>query len=198
MRVKSQWFKSDRPKTPEEVASAAAFITWRIAHNALKETRKASFEVEIGDQYFDFLSEFLIFLIQANDRILHRQFHWDIRVRFITAMANHLATTFAENKVELMQNHFADTKDGFIQRLNQRAEGYAEHDYGQDQSNFGFLRYLGYCIGSHMNSHDQPWILDQIMSVEAPEALATLERAVKNLLDKACMEDNDSPTPCPE
>ena len=69
MRIKSQWFKSDREKTPQEIAGAMAFTIWRIADNALKNTRRANFEIAIGPQYFSFITEFLVFLIQVADRI---------------------------------------------------------------------------------------------------------------------------------
>ena len=65
MRIKSQWFKSDREKTPQEIGGAMAFTIWRIADNALKNTRRANFEIAIGPQYFSFLTEFLVFLIQV-------------------------------------------------------------------------------------------------------------------------------------
>ncbi len=72
MRVKSQWFRGDRSKSPQEIAGAAAFIVWRIGQNALNTMRRASFEIAVGAQYFAFLSEFLIFLVQLADRIAYR------------------------------------------------------------------------------------------------------------------------------
>ena len=56
MRIKSHWFKSEQEKTPQEIAGALAFTIWRIADNALKNTRKANFEIAIGPQYFSFLT----------------------------------------------------------------------------------------------------------------------------------------------
>ncbi len=79
MRVKSQWFKSGKEKSPEEIAGAVAFISWRLAQNALKNTRRAHFDVAVGPQYFDFLREFLVFLIQVADRIAFRQCTWNVR-----------------------------------------------------------------------------------------------------------------------
>ena len=35
MRIKSHWFATERPKSPEEIAGAAAFIAWRIGQDAL-------------------------------------------------------------------------------------------------------------------------------------------------------------------
>lgn len=198
MRVKSHWFKTQSPKSPEEVAGAAAFIAWRIAVNALKQARQATFDIDIGTQYFNYLAEFLIFLLQASDRLLDTRYSWNIRGRFINAMANKMAEDWAENQVELMNGHFADLKAGFIQRLNERGDGYAEHPFAENEENFGFLRYFGHCLTQHMNANDQPWILDRTMTVEAPEALTTLTRALRNLLDKAALDLAASPITCPE
>ena len=62
MRIKSHWFRSDRPRTPEEIAGAAAFIAWRVAQNALKTMRAAHYELPPGRRYFAFVAEFLVFL----------------------------------------------------------------------------------------------------------------------------------------
>ncbi len=69
IRLKSQWFKTDKPKTPEQVAGVVAFIVWRVAHNALTQMRGARFDIDIGAVYFAFLSEWLVFLVQVADRM---------------------------------------------------------------------------------------------------------------------------------
>ena len=101
MRIKSRWFKEGRNHTPEELAGSAAFVIWRIADNALKNTRKANFEIATGPQYFAFLAEFLIFLIQAADRIAYRRMPQDVRVSFTGTLANRVAETYAENHSRL-------------------------------------------------------------------------------------------------
>src|SRR4030067_731362 len=107
MRIKSHWFQSEREKTPQEIAGAMAFTIWRIAHKALKNTRKANFEIAIGPQYFSFLSEFLVFLIQVADRIAYRQHPAEARFAFTSALANRVAETLAENKSRLMGDSIA-------------------------------------------------------------------------------------------
>ncbi|NDU92170.1 MAG: hypothetical protein G3I10_06095 [Ferrovum sp.] len=183
MRVKSQWFKSGRTKTPEELAGAVAFIAWRIAQNALKNTRRANFDVAVGSQYFDFLWEFLIFLIQVADRIAYRQLNWSIRVAFTSALSHRIADTLSENQNDLLGGDPADIKARFIMRLNQCADDYAGFEYDADSMNFAFVRYLGHAMQQVMSGDDQQWIIDQMMSIEAPEAIATLEKAMRGLLD---------------
>src|SRR4030067_1924400 len=102
MRIKSHWFKSEREKTPQEIAGALAFTIWRIADNALKNPRKANFEIAIGPQYFSFLTEFLIFLVQVADRIAFRRLSPEARFDFTSTLANRVAENYAENHRRLM------------------------------------------------------------------------------------------------
>lgn len=181
MRIKSQWFKSDREKTPREIAGALAFTIWRIADNALKNTRKANFEIAIGPQYFLFLTEFLVFLIQVADRIAFRQLTAEARFEFTSTLANRVAETLAENQSRLIDNSIAKHKQHFIVKLNQRAGEYADFNYGIDGPEFAFTRYLAFCMREVMNEKDVEWVIDQMMSIEAPEAVDMVENTMKNL-----------------
>jgi hypothetical protein len=183
MRIKSNWFQSGREHTPEELAGAVAFNVSRIAENALKNTRKAKFEVAIGPQYFAFLSEFLIFAILVADRLAYRQFSADARVAFTGALANHVADTYAENKSRLMGGELKQCKNQFIDELNARAGEYAEFGYTESGPEFAFTRYLAFCMGQIMDEKDSDWIIDQIMSIEAPNAVDMLEANFRKLLD---------------
>ncbi len=183
MRIKSNWYKSGREHTPEELAGAVAFNITRIAENALKNTRKAKFEVAIGPQYFSFLAEFLVFLILVADRLAYRQFASDARVTFTSTLANHVAATYAENMSRLMGGELSVCKQQFIDTLNLRAGEYAEFNYTESGPEYAFLRYLAFCMGQIMDEKDSAWIIDQIISIEAPNAIDMLEGNFKNLLD---------------
>ncbi len=183
MRIKSQWFKSDREKTSKEIAGALAFTIWRIADNALKNTRKANFEIAIGSQYFLFLTEFLVFLIQVSDRIAYHQLTAEIRFEFTSVLANRVAETLAENQSRLMGNSIAEHKQNFIGKLNQRAGEYADFNYGIDGPEFAFTRYLAFCIREVMDEKDVEWVIDQMMSIEAPEAVDMVENTMRNLFE---------------
>ena len=183
MRVKSKWFKSGREKTPQEIAGAVAFIIWRIAQNALKNTRKADFDVAVGVQYFAFLSEFLIFLVQVADRIAYGRLSAEIRVVFTTALAKRVAEILAENRNELLGDEVSGHKGNFIERFNLRAGEYAEFEYGSDGPSFSFLRYLAYCMLDIVDERDKSWVIDQMMAIEAPEAVTMVEKAMQGLLE---------------
>jgi len=184
MRIKSHWFKSDREKTTQEIAGALAFTIWRIADNALKNTRRAHFEIAIGAQYFAFLTEFLVFLIQVADRIAHRQLSADDRFAFTSTLANRVAETLAENQSRLIGDSIAEHKQHFIDKLNQRAGEYADFNYGIDGPEFAFTRYLAFCMREVMDEKDVEWVIDQMMSIEAPEAVDMVEKTMKNLFAK--------------
>ncbi len=77
----------------------------------------------------------------------------------------------------------AGCKRRFIEQLNRRAGEYAEFNYEDNAANFSFMRYLGYCMDEVMDKKDSGWIIDQMMSIEAPEAVEMVEKTFRNLLE---------------
>lgn len=183
IRIKSNWFNAGREHTPEELAGAVAFVAWRIADNALKNTRRADYEIAIGPQYFAFMAEYLIFCIQVADRIAYRRLSGEARATFTGTLANRIGDTYAENESRLLGGEQRDCKLRFIARLNEQADGYADFDYGEDGPSYNFLRYLGYCMDGIASDKDSGWIIDQMITVEAPEAVETIEKTLRNLLE---------------
>lgn len=194
MRIKSHWAKTDREKSPQEIGGALAFIIWKIGDNALKNTRKADFDIAIGTQYFAFLSEFLIFLTLAADRLVYLKQPAEARAAVTSALANRLGEHVSENQSRLMGDDFSDYqpnlaaiaahKQRFLDQLNLRAGEYAEFRYDENGPEFAFTRYLAYCIRPVMDEKDVEWVIDQMMSIIAPEALEMVEKTVKDLLSR--------------
>jgi hypothetical protein len=183
IRIKSQWFKEGREKTPQELAGAVAFNAWRIAEHALKNMRRADFDVAVGVQYFAFLAEFLIFLVQVADRIAYVRFTPEIRQAFTTELANRVAETLAGNQGNLLGGAVSEYKGVFIERLNRRAGEYAECEYGIDGPSFSFMRYLAHCMLDVVDERDKNWVIDQMMAIEAPQAVEMVEKAMRGLLE---------------
>lgn len=181
MRVKSHWFKAGRNRTPSEIAGVLAYIVWQIGDKALKNTRKAEFEIAVGAQYFSFLSEFLVFLIQVADRIAYRELSAEDRLTFTSTLANRIAETLAENQSRLVGDSPAEHKQHFIDKLNLRAGEYADFDYGGEGPSFAFTRYLAFCMGDIMDEKDRGWITDHLMATEAPQAVDTIGKAMRDL-----------------
>ncbi len=183
MRVKSHWFRAGREKSPKELAGAAAFNIWRIGQNVLNNMRSAGFEITVGDQYFNFLSECLIFLVQVADRIAYRHLDDEARAAFTIELANRVGDNLAENRVNLMGGELREYKAAFIAQLNLRADEYAHYDYQKGAENFSFVRGLGLFLQDVVDERDRQWVTDQVMAVEAPEAVATLEKAMSGFLE---------------
>lgn len=184
MRIKSQWFKEGRKHTPQELAGAVSFVAWKIADDALKKTRKADYNIAVGPQYFAFFNEFLIFMVMVADRIAYRRLAAEERAEFTGMLANRVAETQAENQSRLLGGAPGNHKQAFIDQLNQRASGYAEFDYGEDGPSFRFTRYLAFCLSEIMDDKDSGWIIDQIMAIQAPEAVEMIEKTLRNLLEE--------------
>ena len=192
MRVKSQWFKTDAPKSAEQQASAMAFIVWRAAQNMLKRMRGAQFDVDAGTPYFAFMREVLVFLIAVVDRIAYVRMDGPARGAFTTALVRHCAGTLADNENDLLgpRADGLSSQDSFIDLVNEVLDHYAE--FGADAMvvepdasftpSFAFMRYLGSRLAPTLPAKDQHWVLDQVMASEAPEAVEVVQSAMRNLL----------------
>lgn len=196
IRVKSSWHRGARKKTPQEIAGAFAFIVWRISDNTLKNVRRADFDIEIGPQYFAFLREFLIFLVMVADRIVYEKLNEQDRMDFTGALANRVAEHMAENQGEWLGGSLREYKDSFIDALNQRAGEYADYHYNGKDNSFSFMLHLGQCMKEVVDEKDKTWVVDQMMAIEAPEAIGMVEKAMVGLFDNmASSADPVEPPP---
>ncbi len=185
MRIKSHWFRQGTARTPQQTASAMAFITWRVAQNMLAQMRSARFDIEIGSQYFAFTREVLVFLIQVIERMAHARMDEAARAAFLPALVKRVAQVLQENEDRLLgepsdgqASHYAR----FIDQYNLLADHYADFDYSPAGPDFSFVRYLGHRIEALMPEKDRLWVVDQIMASEVPEALQILQRSMQDLL----------------
>jgi hypothetical protein len=108
----------------------------------------------------------------------------DDRFAFTSTLANRVAETLTENQSRLMDDTSTDYKQLFIDKLNQRAGEYADFSYGTDGPEFAFTRYLAFCMREVMDEKDVEWVIDQMMSIEAPDAVDMVEKTMKNLFAK--------------
>ena len=183
MRIKSQWFRDEAQKGAADIASAAAFIVWRVAQNALKNMRNAGYELPPGAPYFAFLSEFLAFLVAAADRIAYRRRDAEWRVEFTTATANRVGETLAGNEADLLGVDAGESKRRFIALVNERAADYADHGWSDAGPDYGFIRGFGHFISDTLpEADDRSWAISQVIEVEAPEGVEMLQKAMAGLL----------------
>jgi hypothetical protein len=191
LRIKSHWFKAGAPKSADQQGSAMAFIAWRVAHNMLKRMRGAHFDIDAGAPYFAFLGEALVFLIAVVDRSAYARLDAGARAGFLQALAVHCAHTLAGNETDLLGPAPEGTsyRDRFIDLVNEVLPHYAE--FGADphadaaggfMPDFGFVRYFGSRLEATVPEKDRRWVVDQVMAIEAPEAVRLVGGALVDLL----------------
>jgi len=199
MRIKSRWFSGDGTpahKSAAEQGSAMAFIVWRVAVNMLKRMRAARFEIDPGTPYFSFVREVLVFLAVVADRVAYERMTPEQREQFLVALVRHVARHFEENADELLGAPEAGEPahgERFIDLFNELAGHYAEFGAAPGpaepqagfEPDFAFVRYLGTRLEPALPEHDRRWVLDQVMAIEAPEAVGIVQRSMHDLFEPA-------------
>jgi hypothetical protein len=193
-RLKTHWFRHGASRGAAQQASAAAFIVWRVARHTLDRTRHAGFAVEVGPPYFQFLREVLAFLVAIADRIAFARLAPTARAEFTAALVHHLARILQDSEDDLIGAAAPGRPshgDSFIDLVNELAGHYAE--FGADPTDkcapggfapgFAFVRYLGTRLEPTLPPEDRRWILDQVMAVQAPEAVAMLQQSLRDLFE---------------
>ncbi len=184
IKLKTHWFRDASTREPTQVANALAAIIWRIADARLKNLRKGNFRVEAGPDYLAVLAELLCFMVVVADRIAYRQHPGAWRETFTSTLATRVG--------ELLQDSFDDLlgpapgggyRKRFVDRLNLRAAEFAEFDYRADGPEFAMLRHFGNLLTEVLTDpDDRRWALDQAMTVEGPECVDVMEKAMRGLL----------------
>jgi len=192
-RLKTHWFRHGGSRDAAQQASAAAFIVWRVARHTLDRTRHAGFAVEVGLPYFGFLREVLAFLVAIADRVAYARLESTERVEFTAALVHHLARILQDSEDDLIGPAPAGQPshaDSFIDLVNELAGHYAEFDSDPTAPaaagftpGFAFLRYLGARLEPTLPPADRRWILDQVMAVQAPDAVAMLQQSLHDLFE---------------
>jgi len=180
VRIRSRWNNKKKERSLEEVAGALAFIEWRIAGNALLDLENEGFQTDTQSQRLDVLQEFCAFLIHVTDRLVHDIMNEEERQRFIVALALKTADTYHDNRLDSDAGD-KDFRQLFIETLNARMADYAEFVFEDRKPGYAFKRYLGEAVTGRMGDRDRKWISDQVMEIEVPDMLKTLEKGLKDL-----------------
>lgn len=166
-----------------ELASVIAMLGWKLSQDAIRSMRAAQFDIDIGRQYFDFVCEYLAFMLHAADRIAYRALAAEKRTEFTTALALKLAEVVEDNRDMLI----AEPEPGrcrrhFIALANERGADYADFTYDEKEGpDFGFRRFFGSRLLEIVPEKDHAWVIDQIMEIEAPAAVKALESTLEGL-----------------
>jgi hypothetical protein len=181
VRIRNR-FHNGRERTPAELASVIATLAWKLAIDSIGRMRKAQYDIDIGRPYFEFVSEFLVFLATAADRIAHRELDAEPRVAFTTALATRMAEIVEDNRDMLLGVAAPDAcRRDFLDRFNRRGAHYAEFEYADDGPDFGFRRYFASCLRDVLPEKDSLWVIDQAMDIEAPQAVKALEKTLAGI-----------------
>ena len=183
IRIRSRFHRSTRERTPAELASVIAMLGWKLSQDAIRRMREAQFDIDIGRQYFDFVCEFLAFVLHSADRVAYRALDAEKRAGFTTALALRLAEVVEDNRDMLIRESAAGAcRRHFIDLANQRGAEYADFGYAEAEGpDFGFCRYFGSRLLDIVPEKDHAWVIDQIIEIEAPEAVEAIERTLAGL-----------------
>ncbi len=186
IRIKSKWFRKDLDRPSEtllaENAQALAFIAWRLALDKAINLHGQDFIYDDDRQRVFVIGEYLAMLVQITDRHVYDRLEFGDRALFINALAKKLADHMQDNCMDLFGP--GDYRANFIQLLNARAEGYAEHDYSSDTGPaYNFIHYFGASVQRVMGEahHANKWVIDQAMELDGPEVIGKLIQSIDNL-----------------
>ncbi len=191
MRIRSRWNDKNRKRSLEEVAGALAFIEWRIAGQTLLNLENEGFQTDTQLQRLDVLQELCAFLIHVTDRLVHDSMGDEERQRFIIALALKLADTYHDNRVD-SEGRGKDFRQPFIDTLNGRMSEYADFRFEDGAPGYACKRYLGEHVTDTMGPRDRKWISDQVMEIEVPEMLETLEKGLDSLFKSGNTEKGEA------
>ena len=182
MRVKTVWFRKQDARAPEDAASVLAATLWRLADQLVENLSRAGYRIVTPERGLRILVEVLGFGLHLCDRRACARWPQNERAALVQATGTRLAEIMEQNLRELGDPEAGDSRAGFVALLNRRADDYSRFELPEPGANFPALRCLGAHIREVMESDDQHWIMDQIIEIEMPELLGTLNKALDGLL----------------
>jgi hypothetical protein len=185
LRLKTVWFRNAGGRSSAELASVLASTIWRLADNAVTNLSKWDCDIVTPERGMKILGEMAAFLVHMTDRMLYGRVPEEERARLVQAAGKRLAQIVHDNLREMGVADDFDYQANFIDLLNRRAADYATFECAPDKPSFPLLRYLGLAVRELMLESDQHWVADQVMDIQAPEALGFLKKTLDGLLDPA-------------
>jgi len=177
LRVKTDWFRKGAARTPAELASVLASTLWRLAEKLVDNMSRAEYDIVTPARGYKIIAEVLALGLHLCDRWAWGRIDDPQRAALVQAIGERLADT--------MESNVRGTRAGFVDLLNRRGADYAGFDIPAEGAGFPVLRYLAAQVREAMDEHDQHWVMDQLMEIEMPEALATLKKTFDGLIAPA-------------
>lgn len=182
IRLKTVFFKNAGGRSSAETASVLASTIWRVADEVVTNLSKWDCDIVTPERGMKILGEMAAFLLHMADRMAYGRMPEPERARFIQVAGQRLAEIVQDNIRAMVGADGFDYKANFIELLNRRAAEYATFECTPEKPGYPILRFLGLAIREHMLESDQHWVADQIMDIQAPEALGMLKKTVDGLL----------------
>jgi len=190
IRMKTKWHRSKRSqrnmegsrkeRTMTDLAGIIAFNIWKLTREMYTNMEKDGFLFGEDKQVINMFTEIIAFMIQVGDRTVYGKLTEEERQEFVSAMALDLADMLETNQRELLGE--GDYRGAIVEKLNARFGDYSECPYDDDGPSYEFRRLLAHSISQVMAETDNKWVLEQIMDIEVPKALKTLQRMLKDVL----------------
>ncbi|MBK9349288.1 MAG: hypothetical protein IPN05_03440 [Sulfuritalea sp.] len=165
-----------------EHASVIAMLAWKLGQESITRMRQADYDIAVGRGWFDFVCEYLSFLALAADRIAHDDLTPEQRAEFTVALVKRLAEMVEEAREALLPDlPPGQAGRNFLALYNRRSDEYADFGFDATGPDFGFRRCFAACIKDTLPEKDRLWAVDQVMEIESPEAIRTLQKTLAGL-----------------
>ena len=182
IRIKSHWSNDQAQRSLPEIATALAFIAWRIAVDKAINLHCERFVYTDDAQRLSVIHEYLAFLIQLADRLAHGRMPDEQRRTLVTSLVRKAIEHVQDNNQDLLGP--ANYGSPFIDLLNQRSDEYADFQVDQDGPSYAFLRHLGFEIQRLMGiGQENRWVIDQVMDKDGWDAYKSFAKAFRDLFD---------------
>ena len=185
LRLKTVWFKNAGGRSSADIATVLASTIWRLADAVVTNLSKADCDIVTPERGVRILGEVAAFLLHMSDRMVYARVPEAERADLVQATGRRLAEMIAANIREMAGADDFDFRANYIDFINRRGADYATFDCVPEKPSFPLLRYLGLAVRELMLASDQPWVADQIMDLQAPEALGMLKKTIDGLLQPA-------------
>ena len=187
VKVRTIWFKKDGERSADEIASAVATTTWRVADKAVDNLGRENYDIITPARGFKLIAEFVAFLAHYCDRMAYATLSPERRVAVLQAVSNRLGDIMQENIISMVgPDANRNYKQEFIDFLNRRFNDYSEFEFpDEEKASFPALRFLSLQIREEMADNDKTWIMEQIMDIEMREMMGTVRKSFTGLLSDA-------------
>ncbi len=165
----------------DDHGGALAFIAWRLSLEGAKALHGEGFDYLSDHERVGVICEFVAFALQLADRTASEVVDEAHRDALINALAHRLSDHMQDNLQDLAGP--GAYREPFIALMNTRLEDYAAFVAQDGEPGFLALRYFGHQVMAVMGeSQTNRWLVDQVVTVSAPEIVTRFGKAVSDIL----------------